>query len=69
MKATLPYVSRKVRELREAQQLSCSELARRTGMCFSSVWRIENGRLPRVTFNSIRRIAEALGVSLGEFDE
>jgi len=49
---------------RERQYLSQSELARRAGISNVTVWRIEHGEA--VTHRTIRRIADALGISPAE---
>ncbi len=52
-----------IRTTREAQNVSQYEMARRVGMTRSSYARIEHGR-SNVTIDSVRRIADGLGVRL-----
>jgi len=55
-----------VRRLREASKLSLRVLAERTGFSASFLSQVENGQAsPSIA--SMERIAEALGVTLGEF--
>ncbi len=55
-----------VRRLREASKLSLRVLAERTGFSPSFLSQVENGQASP-SISSMERIAEALGVTLGEF--
>ena len=57
-------LGQKIKELRQKQGLSCSELARRTGHAVSTIHGIENGENANPGFRIICDIAEVLGVSL-----
>ena len=55
----------RLRELREERVLSLRELEERSGVSYSTIWRIEDGRQgahPR----TIRKLADALGVRPSE---
>ncbi len=56
-------VSRMIRELREARQLSQRELAERMGTTQSVVGRLEAGG-SRPTLGTLERVAQALGLRL-----
>lgn len=53
--------------LRRGKDLSQSELARRAGIARVTVNRLENGQADAVTFATINRIAEALGIDADAF--
>ena len=58
----------RLRELREEQVLSLRELEERSGVSYSTIWRIEDGRQgahPR----TVRKLAAALGVPPSELTE
>jgi len=56
----------RVRELRKAQGMSQRNLAERSGIDFTYLSKIENGRLEPPSEDVIRRIAEELNVSSDE---
>lgn len=60
---------KKVRELRKANNLTMSELAKKSGTASSYISDLENGKIKNPSINKIEKIAEALGVSLGELRE
>lgn len=54
-------------ELREARQtrgLSLSEVSRRSGIDLASLSRLEGGKNPNPTFETLSRYAQALGLRL-----
>lgn len=57
---------KKVRELRKANNLTMSELAKKSGTASSYISDLENGKIKNPSINKIEKIAEALGVSLAE---
>lgn len=52
----------RVRELREAQLMGVRELGREAGVTHETVMEIERGERTRVYRQTIRKLAEALGV-------
>lgn len=58
-------LGRAVRQLREARGISQEKVARRAGLHLTWINRVENGRT-NPTWGSMKRIACALSVSLGE---
>ena len=61
-------ISKKIRELRKAKGLDQKTLAQRTGLNRSYISLLENGK-KTAAVSSLSRIANALGVRLGEFFE
>jgi len=58
-------VGSRVRELRESQNLSLRELARRAKMTPTGISLVETGKR-RPSFDTIEKLAGALGVAPGE---
>ncbi|MGE3803432.1 MAG: helix-turn-helix domain-containing protein [Gemmataceae bacterium] len=56
-------VGRKVRRLRNAQQLTVHELARRSGVSAGYLSEVERG-IPAVSVDKLAQIAEGIGLSL-----
>jgi transcriptional regulator with XRE-family HTH domain len=46
--------------------MSQSELAEKTGITRATIWRLETGAEETTTTKTLLKIAEALGVSVGE---
>lgn len=73
---TLPYTERNVnimlenviKEEREKQELSLSELARRSGHAVSTLHAIENGENNNPSYRTIADICAALNLSLDELE-
>lgn len=57
-----PKIGTSIKTLREAQGLSVAELARRSGVGRTTLYRIESGAEP--TVRTVRRIATALGLPI-----
>ncbi len=55
----------RLKELRRQKVLSLRELAGSSGLNYNTVWRLENG-LTGAHPRTIRKLADALGVSPGE---
>ncbi len=55
----------RVRELREAQGLSQSELARRTGIAQSTLSKLEAGSTTGIDFITLEKLAKGLGCDPG----
>lgn len=60
-----PELARAIRELRDVRKLSQEELAHRANLHPTRVSHIESGRVSP-TWGNVRRIADALGVTLAE---
>ncbi len=56
----------RIREIREMKGMSQSELAEKTGITRATIWRLETGAEETTTTKTLLKIAEALGVSVGE---
>lgn len=57
-------VARDLKRLREAAHLTLPELAARSGIHATAISRLENGRLPNPTWETLHRLATALGKRL-----
>lgn len=66
MAEKLPYLARKVMELREAAGLSMYELAKRAGLTNQSLSLIEKGQRG-ANWETIQRLSKVLGVSCEAF--
>ncbi len=62
-------VGKRLRELRESKGLTQEELGKRAGLHRVHVTQWESGRYPDPRLETLRRLAKALGVSLGELLE
>lgn len=58
-------IGKKIKELREKQELTTTELAEKSGVSQSTISQIENGKRNAST-GTVVKIAEALGVSITE---
>jgi transcriptional regulator with XRE-family HTH domain len=59
----------RLRELRTAAGLTQQALAFKAGLSVSVVAHIESGRIPDPRLSTLRALAKAMGVALGEFLE
>jgi len=62
-------IGKRVRDAREARELTQEELARRAGVPLNRVGRIETGAVTDPHYSTLSRIADGLGVSVGELLE
>ncbi len=53
-----------LRQVREARGLSLSEISRKSGIDLASLSRLEGGKNPNPTFETLSRYADALGLRL-----
>lgn len=60
----LPHSPEKIVALRGARGLNQSELARKAGLSSPTVWALENGETKMPKFETLRKVAAALGVPL-----
>lgn len=56
----------RLKAVREKKGISMSELARRSGVCRSTIWKIETGNKQARTTRTLEKIANALGVPIRE---
>lgn len=54
-----------LRRLREARDWTQADLAKCAGLAFSSIQALESGRTKSPTLDTLRSLAEALGVTVG----
>lgn len=65
--ADLTTFARRLRELRQAAGLSLAQLGERVGLAKAYLWQMETGRRPAPSWDTVVRLADALGVSVEEF--
>lgn len=53
-----------LREQRITRGLSCSQLADKSGVDISVIYKLENGKTTRPRMDTLRMLAEALGVEV-----
>lgn len=56
----------RIRELRESKGMTQTELAESSGITRVTIWKLETGEDEITTTRTLCKIAEALGVSVGE---
>ncbi len=57
----------KIREMRVARRLTQEQMERRTGIKREYLSKIETGGLPNITIKTLKKITDALDVSLSRF--
>ncbi|MBP2652591.1 MAG: family transcriptional regulator [Firmicutes bacterium] len=62
-------IGKKIIELREKRGLSQYRLAKEAGVGQGRISQIESGKNPSPTTATLQKIAQALGVSMSEFDD
>lgn len=62
----LPYSPQKIIALRKELGLNQSELARKAKLSSPTIWALENGDIKMPKFETLRKVAGALGVPLSE---
>lgn len=62
-----PTFGQRLKSLREQAGLSPSDLAGRAGLHQSHVYDLENGRRPNPGWDTVQKLAEALGVTPDAF--
>jgi len=60
----LDEVFRQLKDARQAKGLSLTDLTDRTGMDRSALWKLETGRRPNPTVDTLVRYADAVGKRL-----
>jgi len=59
-------LAKTIKELRKKHKISQEELARKAGMTYSTLIKIESGANDNPTIKTMKKIADALEVSLDE---
>ena len=59
-------VGYRIREIRESLGMSQAELCEKTGITRTTIWKLETGEDEVTTSRTLVRIADALGVTVGE---
>jgi len=59
-------LAKSIKELRKKHKISQEELAKKAGITYSTLIKIESGANDNPTIKTIRKIADALDVSLDE---
>jgi len=59
-------LSKTIKELRKKHKISQEELARQAGITYSTLIKIESGVNDNPTIKTVKKIADALSVSLDE---
>lgn len=66
---TMDPIGERLRKAREALDLTMFQAAQRCGVDQGTISRLEAGKMPRVAFPVIARVARGLGVSMDELAE
>lgn len=53
-------------EIMGRHRMSISELARKTGLSYQGLWSIYHDKTSRIDFDTIARVCDVLGVTVGE---
>lgn len=56
----------RIKEIRERKGMSQSELCERSGITRATIWKLETGEDEVTTSKTLVKIADALGVTIGE---
>ena len=59
-------IGKKLREAREKQGLSRDELVKKTDITVNTLYKIETGKMPKPSFEIVKKLSQALGISLDE---
>lgn len=66
MVKTIPTISKNIRKLRKAKDLSQDKLSRLADVSHATIIKIESGGIQNPTIDTVQKIAKALGVSLDD---
>jgi len=66
MTKTIPTISKNIKRLRKAKNLSQDKLSRLADVSHATIIKIESGGIQSPTIDTVQKIAKALGVSLDE---
>ena len=56
----------RIREIRESKGMTQAELCDKSGITRATIWKLETGENEVTTSRTLLKIAEALGVTVGE---
>jgi transcriptional regulator with XRE-family HTH domain len=59
-------VGKKIKKYRKKLGISQDTLSKKAGLAFHTIAKIETGATPNPTIDTVKKIADALGVSLDE---
>lgn len=63
-KKRLTKIAENIKKLKKEQGLSQSDLCKKTDLAYHTIAKIENGATPDPRISTVRKLAEALGVTL-----
>ena len=66
MAKTIPIISKNIKKLRKAKDLSQDKLSRLADVSHATIIKIESGGIQSPTMDTAQKIAKALGVSLDD---
>jgi len=66
MTTTIPIISKNIKKLRKAKDLSQDKLSRLADVSHATIIKIESGGIQSPTMDTAQKIAKALGVSLDD---
>jgi len=66
MAKTIPPISKNIKKLRKARDLSQDKLSRLADISHATIIKIESGGIQSPTIDTVQKIAKALGVSLDD---
>ena len=66
MTKTIPTISKNIKRLRKAKNLSQDKLSRLADVSHATIIKIESGGIQSPTIDTVQKIAKDLGVSLDE---
>ena len=59
-------IGKKLREAREKQGLSRDELVKKADITVNTLYKIETGKMPKPSFEIVKKLSQALDISLDE---
>ena len=59
-------ISKKLRKAREKQGLSRDQLVKKADITVNTLYKIETGKMPKPSFEIVKKLTQALGISLDE---
>ena len=57
-------IGKKLREAREKQGLSRDQLVKKADITVNTLYKIETGKMPKPSFEIVKKLTQALGISL-----
>ena len=64
MAKTIPTISKNIKKLRKAKDLSQDKLSRLADVSHATIIKIESGGIQSPTIDTVQKIAKALGIGL-----